>query len=360
MHFDYLEEHEMLRDASRGYLDRINPVGRYRRSSRDRRAEWREDAGQGWPAMLASSEYGGADATVVEVMVVGEELGRAAYGGAFIQSNLAALAISRAGDVALRGWLSPRLADGSVLVSCAQLNDRPDLPLAKANGETWAVTGVQTLVQDADIADFILTPAQTRSGLSLLLVPAAGCKVRAARTYDVGRALCDVRFEPSAQHGAILIGAEGDAGPLLEELLQVAATLIAIDSVGAAQRLLDMTVAYAKERTAFGKPIGAFQAVKHRCADMLIQLESARVSAWYAAVALRDGAADRAEAASMAKFSATEAAATIAGQALQLHGGIGFTWEHDLHIFLKRAKANEMLWGSCAWHRERVAAGLSV
>jgi alkylation response protein AidB-like acyl-CoA dehydrogenase len=121
-----------------------------------------------------------------------------------------------------------------------------------------------------------------------------------------------------------------------------------------------MTVSYTKERTAFGKPIAAFQAIKHRCADMLIQLESARVAVWRAAVAVRDGAPDAAEAVSIAKFFATEAASYVAGQALQLHGGIGFTWEHDLHILLKRAKANEVICGTTAWHRERLARALQI
>jgi alkylation response protein AidB-like acyl-CoA dehydrogenase len=156
------------------------------------------------------------------------------------------------------------------------------------------------------------------------------------------------------------LGDEANADSIHELAQHTAATLTAIDSVGVAARLLAMTVSYTKERTAFGKPIAAFQAIKHRCADMLIQLESARVAVWRAAVAVRDGAPDAAEAVSIAKFFATEAASYVAGQALQLHGGIGFTWEHDLHILLKRAKANEVICGTTAWHRERLARALQI
>lgn len=361
MHFDYLPEHEMLRDATRGYLEHADPIARIRRGldAKARRTAWRTDAAQSWAGLLAPEEYGGAGASIVEAMVVGEELGRAAHPGPFIASNTAAAVIARFASPEIRAEILPRLIEGAEHVALAVSGfEAPSVRAVEADGG-WRLEGQARFVQDGDIATLVLIAAETARGRAFFLLPADAISARRAHTYDLSRTWSDLTFTANATPGH-RIGADSDADAIATLVLRTAATLAAIDSVGIAARLLDMTVQYTKERQAFGKPIAAFQAIKHRCADMLIQLESARVAVWYAAVAVRDDMDDADEAVSIAKFFASEAAAYIAGQALQLHGGIGFTWEHDLHILLKRAKANEAVWGTASSHRERVARGLDL
>jgi len=355
MHFDYTEEHNMLRDAARGHLSRANAVGAYRKGlTRDpayRRGSLVADADQGWTAMLAADD----GATLVEAMVVAEELGYGAHPGAFITAAVTGWALSRAAF----GDLEDRLAGLTVGRTLIAAPASASALVASPARDGWVVQGRLSLVQDADIAEALLATVETPTGPLQLLVSmnAPGVAMRPASVIDITRAWFEVSLtDVQVARDALL----SDDPTAIRRQADMVSVLAAADSVGAAARLLDMTVAYAKERVAFGKPIAAFQAVKHRCADMLIKLESARVAVWYAALALRDGREDAAEAAAIAKFFATEAASWISGEALQLHGGIGMTWEHDLHLFLKRAKANELLFGANHRHREAVAAALGL
>lgn len=355
MHFDYTEEHNMLRDAARGHLSRNSPVAAYRKgltpTADYRRQSLETDADQGWTALL----YDEGGATVVEAMVIAEELGYGAHPGAFATSTVAARTLSKASAVQHDARLSAVMMGQSLLAAPAS----PVRVQVLETGSGWSIDGRLNLVQDADIAEELLLAVTTSDGPVQLLIPldAPGVRLRPASVIDVSRAWFEVSFENVAIARERCVSVEPG---IAQQQRDMTSTLVAADSLGAAARLLDMTVAYAKERVAFGKPIAAFQAVKHRCADMLIKLESGRVAVWYAAVALRDSREDAAEAAAIAKFFATEAASWIAGEALQLHGGIGMTWEHDLHVFLKRIKANELLFGPNHAHRETVAAALGL
>jgi len=355
MHFDYTDEHDMLRDAARGHIQRNSPVAAYRRgltsTAAYRTGSLRLDAQQGWAAMMAGDDA----VSIVEAMVVAEELGRASHSGAFAASNSAAWAVAQSPAPGLRAKVAALKAGGTALGAAAGASKVQ----AIVTPGGLRIEGGLRFVQDADIAGDLLVAASTEGGQLQVLVPAdaRGITLRPVTSVDVTRTWFDVRFEDVIVAPELIVSEGPDA---ISRRADLAAVLVAADSVGAAAHLLGITVAYAKERAAFGKTIAAFQAVKHRCADMLIRLESARVAVWYAALALRDQRPDAAEAAAIAKFYATEAASWIAGEALQLHGGIGMTWEHDLHLFLKRAKANELLFGSNHRHRDKVAEALAI
>ena len=194
-------------------------------------------------------------------------------------------------------------------------------------------------------------------GVSLFLVPtdAAGLAVTLLPTIDETRKLCEVRLDNVAVPAAALLGEKHGGWPALARVLDRATVALCAEMCGGAQRVLDMTTDYAKIRVAFGKPIGSYQGVKHRAADMLVDVENAKSLTYYAAWAIDEGLAEAPLAVSMAKAYASDAYRKVAGAGIQLHGGIGFTWEHGLHLYFKCAKACEVAFGEATWHRERVA-----
>jgi alkylation response protein AidB-like acyl-CoA dehydrogenase len=194
-------------------------------------------------------------------------------------------------------------------------------------------------------------------GVSLFLVPkdAAGLAVTLLPTIDETRKLCEVRLNNVAVPAAALLGEKHGGWPALARVLDRATVALCAEMCGGAQQVLDMTTAYAKIRVAFGKPIGSYQGVKHRAADMLVDVENAKSLSYYAAWAIDEGLGEAPLAVSMAKAYTSDAYRKVAGAGIQLHGGIGFTWEHDLQLYFKRAKASEVAFGDATWHRERVA-----
>jgi alkylation response protein AidB-like acyl-CoA dehydrogenase len=194
-------------------------------------------------------------------------------------------------------------------------------------------------------------------GVSLFLVPKGtqGVAVRVLPSVDETRKLCEVKFDKVTVPATALLGDLDGGWPALARVTDRAAVALAAEMCGAAQRVLDMTVDYAKLRVAFGKPIGIYQGVKHKCADMLIEIENAKSLTYYAAWAVDESEPDAAMAVSMAKAAASDAGRKVCAAGIQLHGGIGMTWEHDLQLYLKRAKASEIALGDATWHRERIA-----
>jgi alkylation response protein AidB-like acyl-CoA dehydrogenase len=182
-----------------------------------------------------------------------------------------------------------------------------------------------------------------------------GVEVKLLPTMDQTRKLCEVSFKDAAVPADALMGAKGSAWPVLSRVVERATVALCAEMCGGAQRVLDMTTDYAKIRIAFGKPIGTYQGVKHKAADMLVDVENAKSLTYYAAWAVDENAPEAALAASMAKAYVTDAYRKVAGAGIQLHGGIGFTWEHDLHLYFKRAKSSEFTFGDATYHRERVA-----
>jgi len=297
-------------------------------------------------------------------------MGRVVMPGPFLSTVLlGGLAIREAGSEAQKKeWLT-RIASGKAKTALAwtEPSARWDAAgvtcAARETKDGFVLNGTKLFVLDAHLADVLVVVARTsegrtpEEGTSLLLVPKGtrGVDVKLLPTMDQTRKLCEVSFKDAAVPADALMGAKGGAWPALARVVERATVALCAEMCGGAQRVLDMTTDYAKIRIAFGKPIGTYQGVKHKAADMLVDVENAKSLTYYAAWAVDENAPEAALAASMAKAYVTDAYRKVAGAGIQLHGGIGFTWEHDLHLYFKRAKSSEFTFGDATYHRERVA-----
>ncbi|MBD0417842.1 acyl-CoA/acyl-ACP dehydrogenase [Streptomyces sp. TRM S81-3] len=350
------EEQEELRSAVRSLLGRHEGA-----------AAWRPLTEQiGVAGLAVPEEYGGAGCGAREVHVVMEELGRELSPVPCLGSAVLAVQVLLAsGDRAACAELLPRLAEGSAVGALAWAEQGSWDPAAiravaaQGPGGSWRITGTKEHVLDGAEADVLLVAARTETGVSLfhVAVDDTGARREAVVTMDGTRA--QARLVLSGAEGR-LVGAEGDGGRVLRHVLDLACAALAAEQVGAAERCLELTVAYAKDRVQFGRAIGSFQAVKHRLADAYVLVESARSAALGAAFAAAEGSPELSRSASVAKSACSEAFSTVAGEMIQLHGGIGITWEHDAHRYFKRAHGSGQLFGPPAWHRGRVAAGLGL
>jgi alkylation response protein AidB-like acyl-CoA dehydrogenase len=367
----FTEEQEELRRSVRRFLDDTSPMGEVRRlMDTDEgwdRAVWRAMAEQvGILGIHVPEAFGGAGLGHVELGVVLEELGRTlACVPYFSTVGLAANALLASGDERAQASLLPRLASGEATGTLAVLEPSGSWDLerldarARRAGDGWAVDGTKAYVVDGHTADVLLVAAQMPGGLGVFAVEggAAGVERVPVPQLDQTRKLARVEL---AAAPATLVGEEGGAASWLPRALDLAGAALAMEQVGGARRCLDMTVAYAKARHQFGRPIGAFQAIKHRCADMLLRVESARAAAYYAAWAAAEDAVELPAVASLARAYCSEAYSWVAGETIQVHGGIGFTWEHDAHLYFKRAKASELLLGDPAHHRELLLRRIGI
>jgi alkylation response protein AidB-like acyl-CoA dehydrogenase len=374
MDIGFTEEQEMLRDTARKFLDSECPTTFVRRMMATEDAVtaefWQKLAEQGWLGITYPEEDGGSGLGLVDLVVLMEEVGRAVMPGPYPATVLlGGAAIAEAGAPAQRQEWLPRIAAGDAKATLAltEPNARWDAAgitlSARENRGGFALSGTKLFVPDAHQADVLVVAARSRDGstmedgISLFLVPkeSAGVAVRLLPSVDETRKLCEVRLDNVALPAAALLGELHEGWPALARVIDRAAVALSAEMCGAAQRVLDMTVDYAKLRTAFGKPIGSYQGVKHKCADMLVEIENAKSLTYYAAWAVDEGEADAAMAVSMAKAAASDAGRKVCAAGIQLHGGIGMTWEHDLQLYLKRAKASEIALGDATWHRERIA-----
>ncbi|MFN2538059.1 MAG: acyl-CoA dehydrogenase family protein, partial [Mycobacteriales bacterium] len=314
----------------------------------------------GLTALIIPEEYGGLGYGTVELAVVLEEMGAALLVSPYFATvALAAQALIASGNASAQARWLPGIADGSVTATLAVSDEGGPWELAgvaaaaTATGDSWSITGTKSFVVDGDTADIILVAAWADSELELFVVEgqAPGLTRTRLETLDATRRLARLELEGVE---AVRVGLR-DASDLLERTADLVAVALAAEQVGGAQRCLDMAVDYAKVREQFGRPIGSFQAIKHKCADMLVQVESARSAATYAAAVAADGGPEASIAASLAKSYCSEAFTHAAKESIQVHGGIGFTWEHDAHLYLKRAKSSELLFGSPVEHRARLA-----
>ncbi|MBL7495055.1 acyl-CoA dehydrogenase family protein [Frankia sp. CNm7] len=365
--FAFTEERRELRRAVRAFLDAASPETEVRRLMETPAGYdpevWSRLAGElGLVGLVIPEELGGAGASFVELAVVVEEMGRRLLCAPYLSTAvMAAAALLRSGDAAAqKAWL-PGIAAGETLATLALAEDagRWDAAgvttTARPAGDGWTLTGAKSYVLDGHTADLLLVAARTDEGVSLFAVPAgAQGLVRAPlRTLDQTRRLARVEL---AGVPATLVGADGAGWPVVEHVLDLAAVALAAEQAGGAAVALDMAVQYAKDRVQFGRPIGSFQAIKHRCADMLLEVESARSAAHYAAWCAAVGdEAELAKAAAIAKAYCSDAYLRVAADTIQVHGGIGFTWEHPAHLYFKRAKADALLFGAPAAWRGRLA-----
>ena len=279
---------------------------------------------------------------------------------------LAAAALLASDDQETMKDLLPGIAAGETVATLAFTEDGGSwepasirLAAAKTTENGWRLDGHKSFVLDGHAADLILTVAETDGELSLFAVigTADGLTRRALPTLDQTRKLARLAFNHTP---ARLVGEPGAARAVLDHTLDVAAVALAAEQLGGAQRALDMAVAYAKVRQQFGRPIGSFQAIKHRCADLLLEVESLRSAVGYAAAAAAAGSTEVPVLAPLLKAYASEVYSHVAGENIQIHGGIGFTWEHDAHLYLKRAKASELFLGDGSYHRERLAIRIGL
>jgi len=356
MNFGFNEEQELLRSTARKFFDNecaSETVRKLMEGPEGMTPElWKKLAEQGWLGLIVPDEHGGMGLGIVDLVVLMEEMGRAVVPGPFFSTVLlGGLAILEAGtDAQKKAWL-PRLASGEARAALAWMEPSADLGArgttlqAAAKGGGHTLNGTKLFVQDAHTADVIVVAARTATGktseegISLFLVPkgSAGLTVTLLPTMDQTRKLCEVAFKDVAR------------------VIDKATVGLCAEMCGGAQKVLDMTVEYAKIRQAFGRPIGSYQGVKHKAADMLVDVENSKSITYYAAWAMDEGVAEGPLAVSMAKAYVSDAYRRVAGAGIQLHGGIGFTWEHDLHLYFKRAKGSEFTFGDATWHRERVA-----
>ena len=364
-------EQQELRESVRRFLADRAPMSRVRELMETTEGTdeqvWRQAGDQlGLQGIAIPEEYGGSGFTFAEQAIVLEELGAALYGGPYLASAvLAATVLLAIPDESARRDLLPGIAAGQTVATLAFTEDdgswEPDairLTAAK-DGDAWLLDGHKSFVLDGHTAGLVLVVARTDAGLSLFAVDAnAGGLTRTALpTLDQTRKLARLEF---ASVPGRLIGAPGDASAALARTLDVAAIALAAEQLGGAQRALDMAVAYAKIRHQFGRPIGSFQAIKHRCADLLLEVESLRSTVAYAAATVAEDSAEVPVVAALSKAYASDVYFHVAAENIQIHGGIGFTWEHDAHLYFKRAKASELFLGDASYHRERLATRIGL
>ena len=347
MNFDFNDEQRAIKDSARDLLASRFPLEEVRRLATDddqgfTDAQWDEFVSLGWPGIFVAEEHGGQGLGVVELVILQEEMGYAVAPSPFF-SNAAAGLVLQAGasDEQKERWLAP-LAAGELRGTLAMVRDDGT---AQADGD--ALSGTWAAVPDAGSADVVIANDGERHWA--VAADADGVAIEPTLGIDPTRKLFRVALD----------GAPADALPGDQDAMRpahdAAATALAAESVGVAQRAMEMAVEYAKDRKQFETPIGAFQAVSHRCAQMLLETEGARSATYYAAWALDHEPSSGALATSMAKSYASDAGFRVPASSIQVHGGIGFTWEHDLHWFLKRGTANAHAFGDARWHRARVA-----
>ncbi|MFF7173269.1 acyl-CoA dehydrogenase family protein [Streptomyces pseudovenezuelae] len=374
MDLTFSEEQDELRKVVRSFLAKHSDEATVRRLAVDPQGHdpvvWRRMAGElGLQGLAVPEEYGGSGFGYVDLGIVCEEAGRALLGGPYFATvALAAEALLRCADEQARHDFLPGIASGETVATLAFTEDsgRWDeqgigLTAAQDAGGGWRLTGVKTYVPDGHLADLLLVAARTPSGISLLAVGTAdtpGLTRTPLPTLDQTRKQARIEFTDTP---ARLLGPEGAAWPALERTLATAAVLLAAEQVGGAAAALDAAVAYAKIREQYGRPIGSFQGIKHKCADMLMEIESARSAAYGGLWALDAGdETETAIAAALAQAFCSEAFTKVAADNIQVHGGIGFTWEHPAHLYFKRAKSSEVLLGTPSYHRELLAARLGI
>ena len=369
MNFSFTEEQEELRRYTRQWLDENCPLETVRQlmdtDAGYDRGHWQAIAEMGWLAMAIPEEWGGAGFSFLELFVLLEEQGRSLFCSPFLSTVvMAASVVEEAGDRRQKQQVLPAIAEGDLTAAVAftEPNGRWDAAGVAARAEPrdgggWILNGTKSFVLDGQVADLLVVAARTGQGVSLFLVPgeAEGVTRRRLQTMDQTRKQAEIELRDVKLESHALLGSDGGGWPVLERMMERAAVALAAEQVGGAQACLGMAVDYAKVRKQFGRPIGSFQAIKHKCADMLAQVESARSAAYYAGWAVSEDNEERPLMASLAKSYCSEAYFASAAENIQIHGGIGFTWEHDAHLYFKRAKSSELLFGDPSFHREKIA-----
>jgi alkylation response protein AidB-like acyl-CoA dehydrogenase len=362
MDFELTDDQLELRENARSVLAKACPPSLVRSVYEDGAtgdALWKQMVDLYWPAIGIAEEHGGLGLGFVEVAVVAEELGRVVAPTPFLATVTQLAPLLR--DAGANGRLAA-VAAGSLTGSLAIAEGISWHPgalatTAVASGDGWVLNGTKSFVLDGATADELAVVARADSGLGVFVVPGTAVAARSIDVIDPTMPVAEVVFDSVEVPSADVLFEPGDpaAEAAVDRTLQEATTALALSTVATCRAIFETTLQYAKDREQFGKPIGSFQALKHRLADMYLSVERASSLAYYAALTIAEDDERRAEAASMAKAAAGDCQRLLVGDGLQLHGGIGFTWENDLHFFLKRAKSGEALFGTAATHRAALA-----
>ena len=371
MHLEFTTEQDELRDGVRAMLARECPMSLVREVVEKGTTPdglWSQMVELGWPALTVPEPAGGLGMGTVELAVVVEELGRVIAPGPFVPTvTQFAPVVAEAGSPEQQERFLGRIATGELTGTLALVEESGSVDAghvtttATPDGDGFVLEGAKETVVEASTADEIAVIARTPGtrgddGVGAFVVSRADVRLDPVDALDATRPIARVALD------GVRIGADralGDPGPAtaasVRRAVDVAATALAVETVGAAQAIFDITLAYAKQREQFGAPIGSFQAIKHKFADMLVALERARATSYFAALTIAEDDSRRALATSTAKAAAGDCAALLAKEGIQIHGGIGYTWEHDMHLYVRRVKSSSLLFGNAAQHRARVA-----
>jgi alkylation response protein AidB-like acyl-CoA dehydrogenase len=378
MDFGLSEEQIMLRTSAREFLDKECPKKLVRAMMDDEKGYspelWKKMADVGWQGLVFPGQYGGADSSFLDLAVLLEEMGRALVPGPFVPTVVhVGRAILAAGTDAQKKQFLPKIASGDMIMTLALTEasgslEASDITLkATLDREEYVIEGTKLFVPDAHIADCILCVTRTKEsanpedGITLFLVDAktAGIETEVLKTMT-GEKLCEVFFSNVRVPKQNILGELNKGWPIVQRIFDEAAIAECAWMTGGIRWILETTVQYAKERIQFGVPIGSFQATQHKMANMTIEVEGSTSITYYAAWAASENSPELALAASMAKAWCSDGYKHAAFEGVQIHGGIGFTWDHDMHLYFKRAKSSEVAWGDGDYHRERIAKLLSM
>jgi alkylation response protein AidB-like acyl-CoA dehydrogenase len=377
MDFGFSQEQELLRQTARSFLDKECASTFVRRMMDDPAGTtdefWQKVAELGWLGLVYPEAYGGVGLGFVDLTVVLEEMGRVVMPGPYFSTVLlGGLTLLEAGSEPQKAEWLPKIAAGEARVTLALTEestrwDAAGVQVSAKPGKRggFVLSGTKLFVPDAHTADLVVVVARTvkatredpHHGLSLFAVPAGarGLTATLLPTMDQTRKLCEVTLARVEIPPDALVGSLHQGWVPVARVLDRATVALCAEMCGGVQKVLEMCTDYAKVRVAFGKPIGTYQAIKHKCADMLVAVENAKSLTYYAAWAADECVPEAPLAASMAKAYVSDAYRRAAADGIQIHGGIGFTWEHDMHLYFKRAKGSEVTFGDATLHRERVA-----
>ncbi len=370
------EEQELLKNFARDFLEKECTENLVREMEEDEKGYspqlWKGMADQGWCGLIVPPEQGGSGMGFMDLAVLTEEFGRALVPGPFLSTQVG-------GAIPLLGWGTDaqkqthlaKIASGDEMWALAVTEpvvrfDAEGVQMeAKVEGDKLVLNGTKLFVRDANVADFMTVAVRTKAGgedgITLVIVDAKSAGISITQLKTIGSdKQCEVKFQNVAVPKANVIGEVDKGWPILKQLLLKAATLEAAYLIGLAQADFEITVNYAKERVQFGRPIGSFQAIQHKCADMVTDADSARFLVYRAAWAVAEGEPDAEQAVHMAKAWANDASRRLVANGQQIHGGIGFTKDYKIQLYFRRQKMADLMWGDADFHREMVAQSLGM
>jgi alkylation response protein AidB-like acyl-CoA dehydrogenase len=376
MELEFSNDQEELRDSIRAVLVRESPISLARKvvEDGDRPTElWNTVTSLGWPALTVGEEFGGIGLGMIEAGILAEELGRVLAPGALLPTITQFVpAVREAGTEEQRVRFLEAVANGtcSGTLAIAERTGSYDPAMVTAtltiDGDSAVLTGEKRFAFEGDAVDEIVVVARKPGttgddGVRAIVVPATAVQTTAVHAIDGSRRLTDVHLDGvRVERDRVLGTGDENAAPALRRAVEEATVALALEMVGTAQTVFDVTLEYARQREQFGVPIGSFQAIKHKFADMMVSLERARATGYFAALTIAEDDERRTTATSVAKVAAGDCQRLLGKEGIQIHGGIGFTWEHDMHLYVKRLRSGEVLFGSSGAHKARIADQLGM